>query len=204
MQSSAHHCSRPTWICNTYINTALSRVQRRTVGEGSTVIAPKHQPLISLKTNWCSMLTSFTLISGIKKNTGCNAWRQGWERGSGWAAGLRKLSTNVASNHWWKGKAGEKEREKGTVQRKSQVAGVREETERIEARRNRGIGRRKEETGEGGCARVCMWKRIYLWRWHISLTCAGMYTELTRISPETPAWPLPKSVSSPPLRMQRS
>lgn len=41
------------------------------------------------------------------------------------------------------------------MQRKSQVAGVREETERIEARRNRGIGRRKEETGEGGC--VCVW-----------------------------------------------
>ena len=42
------------------------------------------------------------------------------------------------------------------MQRKSQVAGVREETERIEARRNRGIGRRKEETGEGGCVCVCV------------------------------------------------
>lgn len=41
--------------------------------------------------------------------------------------------------------------EKETVQRKSQVAGgVREETERIEARRNRGIGRRKEKISEGG------------------------------------------------------
>ena len=90
VRSSAHHCSRPTWICNTYINTALSRVQRRTVGEGSTVIAPKHQPLISLKTNWCSMLTSFTLISGIKKNTGCNAWREGWARGFGVGGGVEE------------------------------------------------------------------------------------------------------------------
>lgn len=40
--------------------------------------------------------------------------------------------------------------EKETVQRKSQVAGVREETERIEARRNRGIGRRKERQARGG------------------------------------------------------
>ena len=52
-----------------------------------------------------------------------------------------------------RGRREKKEREKGTVQRKSQVAGVREETERIEARRNRGIGRRKEETGEVG---VCV------------------------------------------------
>lgn len=35
------------------------------------------------------------------------------------------------------------------MQRKSQVAGVREETERTEARRNRGIGRRKEKISEG-------------------------------------------------------
>lgn len=39
--------------------------------------------------------------------------------------------------------------EKETVQRKSQVAGVREKTERIEARRNRGIGRRKERQARG-------------------------------------------------------
>lgn len=36
------------------------------------------------------------------------------------------------------------------MQRKSQVAGVREETERIEARRNRGIGIRKERQARGG------------------------------------------------------
>ncbi len=47
-------------------------------------------------------------------------------------------------------RGGGREREEETVQRKSQVAGVREETERIEARRNRGIGRRKEKTSEGG------------------------------------------------------
>lgn len=48
---------------------------------------------------------------------------------------------------------GIRERKRGmeTVRRKSQVAGVREETERIEARRNRGIGRRKErQAWEGG------------------------------------------------------
>lgn len=36
------------------------------------------------------------------------------------------------------------------MQRKSQVAGVREETEGIEARRNRGIGRRRERQARGG------------------------------------------------------
>lgn len=53
---------------------------------------------------------------------------------------------------------GGRQREKETVQRKSQVAGVREETERIEARRNRGIGRRKEEgielSSEVFCSKV--------------------------------------------------
>ena len=38
---------------------------------------------------------------------------------------------------------------KETVQRKSQVAGVREKTGKIEARRNRGIDRGKE-TSKGG------------------------------------------------------
>lgn len=48
-----------------------------------------------------------------------------------------------------KGEAGERG-EKKTVQRKSQVAGVRAETERTEARRNRGIGRGEEKISEGG------------------------------------------------------
>lgn len=43
-----------------------------------------------------------------------------------------------------------RKREEKTVQRKSQVAGVRAETERTEARRNRGIGRGEEEISEGG------------------------------------------------------
>lgn len=146
----SHRC-RPKWICNTFISTTPSRVQRGTPEEGSTVIAPKQQPLISLNTNWCSMLTSFTLISGIKKNTGCNVWK-GWQRGFGWAAELRKLSTNVASNKWWKGR---RERERGKGKRKlcrgsHRLQGVREETERIEATRNRGIGRGKETQARGG------------------------------------------------------
>lgn len=74
----------------------------------------------------------------------------GWER----VVGLRKLSTVVASNNWWKGKR-EKEREKKTVQRKSQVAGVRAETERTEARRNRDRQRRREDKwGGGGWAKL--------------------------------------------------
>lgn len=44
---------------------------------------------------------------------------------------------------------GRNERDAETVQRKSQVAGVREETESIEARRNRGIERRKERQAVG-------------------------------------------------------
>lgn len=36
------------------------------------------------------------------------------------------------------------------MQRKSQVAGVRAETERTEARRNRGIGRGEEKISGGG------------------------------------------------------
>lgn len=44
---------------------------------------------------------------------------------------------------------GKEERGEETARRKSQVAGVREETERIEARRSRGIGRRKERQAEG-------------------------------------------------------
>lgn len=142
------HCFRPEWINNTFINTTRRRVRRRTLGESSTVIAPKHQPLILLKTNWCSMLTSFTLISGIKKNTGCNMWRGGERGGLGWRQdwGNYPLMLHQTADE----RGGGRESEEETVQRKSQVAGVREEKERIEARRNRGIGRRKEKTSEWG------------------------------------------------------
>lgn len=90
------------------------------------------------------MLTSFTLIRGIKRTVGA----KGGEGAFRWAAGSRKLATNVASNTRWK-RGRDEEREEETEQRKSQVAGVREEKGRIEARRNRGIGRRKE-TSKGG------------------------------------------------------
>lgn len=93
------------------------------------------------------MLTSFTLISGIKKNSGCNACR-GWERGLGGRQDLRKLSTNVASNSWWKerhgGVGGEGDCEESLL-RKSQVARVSWATERIEAGGNKRIGRSGDE-----------------------------------------------------------
>lgn len=118
--------------------------------EGSTVIAPKHQPLISLKTNWCSMLTSFTLISGIKKNTGCNVWREGGRGGSGgwWDWGNYPLMLHQRTDE----RGGGRKRWKRKLCKGSHrlQGGVREETERIEARRNRGIGRRKEKISEGG------------------------------------------------------
>lgn len=62
--------------CNTCENQA-EWSQKASLEWNRDIIAPKHQPLISLKTNGCAMLTRFTLISGIKKNSGCNAWKKG-------------------------------------------------------------------------------------------------------------------------------
>ena len=49
-----------------------------------------------------------------------------------------------------KGEAGERERKRKLCRGSHRLQGVREETERIEAKRNRGIGRRKETQARGG------------------------------------------------------
>lgn len=168
----SRHRSRPKGICNMFINTTQSRVQRGTPGEGSTVIAPKHQPLISLNTNWCSMLTSFTLISGIKKNTGCNV-RKGWERGLGGWQDWGNYPLMLHQTHDERGggrKRGEKEKE--TVQRKLQVAWGERRNGKDWGKKKQGDWQKKRETSEGGielslkvfCAKVNESMRWNWWR----------------------------------------